>query len=343
MASYTLNLQLTCLSKNIKLEKVLPFDTQPETLADVKQAIEDKLSIPACVQVLSVPGRYVKSDEDKLTDLYVENGGEIAVEYTSQGDCSGIKKVVSYLEKFHSEIEGNITEESVDRDYWRFNDCLSYLSYACLSPWRSARTTANAMYLDQLGAFSLLVRILKCSQDFTTSSGESAYKEIVFPQILSVFWNLAETTERQSLVLKHGGFELMLDALVRESEVNRNTLHPIGCITKYVADFDMHFVDTIIHLNSRFFFSSYCETPSCRMKLANSPTALDRMITFAGKKVGSVFGQQLVTNAFFRLSFSLETHPLLGREGGETLKKLVKLGEQEVQYCAANAETSCVL
>ena len=232
---FKLNVHLTCSSTGSTNQMPLQFSTKPTTLVQVKQEIENQLSIPRCVQVLSVPGRYVKSDEDRLSDLYLDDGGEVEVKYSSTAQCDNIRKVAAILAKLKSIAEQTHLDDKSNLESFiaGVESSFSFLSYSCLYPWRSERSTANAKYLDQLQVISLLVEILKKVLQDETAGILQPYAKTIQSGILTVFWNLAETVEKQEFVVKHDGFQLMLDAFLNDSaKFSGRTRHTVGCITK---------------------------------------------------------------------------------------------------------------
>lgn len=228
-------------------DHTIKFASAPETVKDLKVAIENEFSIPQCLQTLTISDRHIKSDEDKLSDLYVYNCDRVKVSYLHEVDASELKELTSLLRELKKSLTDRPSrvcnrddiDEQVLKLYNRTMRMLDQSSYGLLVPWLSDHTTSNRKYLVQIGAIEVVVSLLKYLQtNFKWS--ERAYESMELEEtMLSFLWNFAETTESQEPVLSCGGFEVFLTSMtsVEIEDFDRLDytevfMKAIGCVSK---------------------------------------------------------------------------------------------------------------
>ena len=248
---FKLHIELIRTSDSSFKEDVLEFPAPPNTVKDLKVTIEDRYSVPQCLQVLAIGDRYIRTDDDSLADLYVVNGDSIKVSYLYEAPVKALKQLTVCVKKMEERLvaqpkqarSGRPFDPEVMSLYFNCYRLLQVVTYRVLSPWLSDRTTAGQKCLVQVGAVDAVLSLLKFLQTnfpWAERAGESQKLE---DTLLGFLWNLAETTDSQAPVLSRGGFQLMVTALMHVDVTQLSTDpdqtgldlfgHATGCVSKY--------------------------------------------------------------------------------------------------------------
>lgn len=225
----TYNVELFCCENNQKQHKTIIFHEDrplPITINDVKSKIEEDFNIPVCVQSLSYED-HPMSDETILQTARIRTGDTFRIDYSSEGDCEEIGKVVRWLKlvkqflleedptvsnsrlssSFEYQLRTGINEELVEN-----------LAFKYLYPWLDARKYANKLFFVSCGG-------LKTMMDIYAAILKHPWKECLLNlqyleySILRVLWNLSETFELRRLILSHDCLKLCVLSLLREKIV----------------------------------------------------------------------------------------------------------------------------
>lgn len=230
-------LHLCRSTDSIPKEKVLRLPAFPETVNELKEAIEAQHNIPQCLQTLTI-GDGDEVDDDNLASLV--SGDTIKVAYLSEAPVKTLKQLTDCIKRVE---ECARSQKQIDKETMsECNKLLHATRDRTLVPWLSDRTTASRMHLVQLGAIDVIVSLLELLQTNIQSWARWDQLPNLEEMLLAWLQNFAETTESQEPVVRRGGFQLMLNALMRvditrlgsdTAEFNMFRI-AIGCVSKYV-------------------------------------------------------------------------------------------------------------
>ena len=237
MMAFELSAILCRSSDDTTKEKVVTFSSPPETVGDLKIAVENQHNVPQCLQTIEIGDRCIKTDDDRLSDHYVTAGDSFKVTYLHESDVNFAKTLTKLATQMKEQLmkEKQIASrkgvQSIPYEpHNTLSSMLSLTSYRLFLPWRYDQTTANRECFVQVGALDAILSLLSSIQENDPLKKRFLQLLMLEKYILAVLWNMAETTESQEPVISRGGFQLMLRAL--KSDVLFETA--AGCISKYV-------------------------------------------------------------------------------------------------------------
>ena len=215
-------------------ENLLRLSTLPETVEELKAAVEDHYSIPRCLQTLSIGDREIKTGDDPA-DL--RSGDVIKVTYLCDVPMKQIKQLTECVQKVKelarstSKLDNDLIEEC--------NEFLFGIRDKILYPWLSDTATASRMCLEQLGGVDAVLSLLELLQTNFPWAERSREGQNLEEMLLAFLQNFAETPKSQEPVVRRGGFKLMLTALMRvdvTSKLSPDTAEffckAVGCVSK---------------------------------------------------------------------------------------------------------------
>ena len=235
-------------SDNATAEKVVTFSSPPETVGDLKIAVESQHNVPQCLQTIEIGDRYIKTDDDRLSDHYVTAGDSFKVTYLHESNVYFAKTLAKYATQMKEQlIKENLKQITSSKGvrsipyepHNTLSSMLSLTSYQLFLPWLSDQTTANRKCFVQVGALDAVLSLLSYIQENDPLKKRFSQLLMLEKNLLAVLWNMAETTESQEPVISRGGIQLMLRAL-KSVDVSDFHLHhdlfenAAGCISKYV-------------------------------------------------------------------------------------------------------------
>ena len=247
-------------------EDILQFSSPPNTVEDLKNAVEAQYDIPRCLQTIEIGDRCIRSDDDRLSDHYVFTGDSIRVTYLYEAHVKHARQFTEHLRRLEQHLaswkaskktQTNDTttaavsleassppsensDDTFTNEISSALDALEFFAYSVLTGWFTSRTKANRKCLTQVGATDAVVSLLRYLQvNFPRSERSQMELNILEETCLTYLWNLAESIESQEPVVSRGGFELMVTALrcvdVTHLEEDMELLaNAAGCISKYV-------------------------------------------------------------------------------------------------------------
>ena len=251
---FELRIELIRSSDNTTKEDVLKFSAPPSTVKDLKVTIQDRYNIPQCLQTLTIGDRYIRSDDDRLSNLYVVSGDSIKVSYLYEAPVQALKLLTECVKQMEERLvaqpEQARSKSSLDHQvmslYYNCYRLLEVITYEVLSPWLSDETTASRKCLVQVGAVDAVLSLLKFLQTNFPWTERVSESQKLEDTLLGFLWNLAETTDSQAPVVSRGGFQLMVAALMHVNITKLNTDpaglalfgQAVGCVSKYEHTLD---------------------------------------------------------------------------------------------------------
>ena len=161
--SCTFRLVLNCTSNNTTEEKLLCFDTHPQTVLDVKKTIETEFNIPVCVQCIKFESTVLGSS-DKITSLRIRSGDSLSVTYNARAQCSEINDAVDWMTTLCGLLRNEVKPVTSDEAYSLIvhgyqTSTMEDLAYNNFSPWTSPVTQVNKLYFLQIGGLDVLLEL----------------------------------------------------------------------------------------------------------------------------------------------------------------------------------------
>lgn len=241
---------LSCTSTGkVSREKVVA----PETVDQLQDLIQERFCVPKCLQRLKLEDSTLLMNSQKLTDVYIRSEDSIIVEYLAAADvelitefCRDLQSVVATFKKlFEANDHLNGYSSISDEDHSTVEDVTSLfhtIAYTCLIPWHELpKIEANRQLLNQDGGIRHTIELLSYLLEAPFSSLTDSLQRLLI-SCLSLMWNFAETLASRCVVIRSGGFQLMLKALLvhvdHSSEVSEQFGmfdlfdHAVGCISK---------------------------------------------------------------------------------------------------------------
>lgn len=218
------HVDLFCTETSLTSNRAISFPDCPKTVLSIKEKVEDKFSIPVCVQSLSYETNPL-SDDATLEQSKIRAGDRFEVKYSSEGDCKGINEIVSWFglvkmyllaedpsiahplsDSFEDVLMLGIEEELVEK-----------LAFDYLFPWLDARKYANKLHFVHCGGLNVVMEVYEAilARHWKTCVLKLKYVEY---GILRILWNLSETMELRRLILRHNnnGLSLCIKSLLRQ-------------------------------------------------------------------------------------------------------------------------------
>ena len=187
---------------NVVKEDVLKFSSPPNTVEDLKNAVETQYDIPRCLQTIEIGDQCIRSDDDRLSDHYVSTGDSIRVTYLYETYLQHVREYMEQLRRLEqhlmsldkklacSNLEWNFDRE-LNQGYHQFMTLSDTIIQRGLSSWFSDMAKANRMCLLQVEAIDVAVLLLRYLQvNFPWGEQLIEMQELVL-SLLLFLWNLA--------------------------------------------------------------------------------------------------------------------------------------------------------
>ena len=243
-----IELELKRSSDGSVTQKTLLFSPIPETVADIKQRIEQELSIPKSCQNLFLPAAGgALRDAENLAGLYLRSGDTVRVDYLDKADVEQIRSAVArslrplrdLLQANSSLKDARKVERNSEALLASCQSALHKLSYKSLLPWSASPTEANRRYMLQEGVLDLVIEIYAVVLPLPWDWRGHPLQNLEI-SCLMFLWNFSETKYARQLVADKGGFDMMLKSLMHQSDkefLEKYVIHDIfdvavGCLSK---------------------------------------------------------------------------------------------------------------
>lgn len=220
--SITFELQLNCHARKSCAVETLQLYNLPSTALEIKQAIQNKFSIPICVQTLSYQD-HILSDEECVPDLYrhMRNGDILTVDYSSEADIQKISEIMKWIQSVNTVM---LTKKSLTTSAGarvvnlavqpgrarRYDEILALKIF----DWLDDKSLVNKIYFYHCGGLNSLLKLYYTVIEIEWSDMDDTYKylEIFCTQVLA---NFAETIEYRRMLHAHAGLKMAVRSLLR--------------------------------------------------------------------------------------------------------------------------------
>ena len=216
----TFKLQLNCSAR--KSSKIQPLRLSPfSPLRDIKKAIEDEFSIPACVQTLTYQ-YHTLSDEGNLLDVcrHIRTGDTLTVDYSCEADVKKIKEILEWVQKvmaamegekdlpYHLQVETNaVIHEGARKNY----DIVLALE---IFDWLDAKAYVNKIYFKECGGLEEVIALYEIILSKKWGSMSQTYRYIE-TFCSHAFANFGETLYFRRVLIEHGGMRMAFQSMLR--------------------------------------------------------------------------------------------------------------------------------
>lgn len=215
--------QITSKLVNIELSSS-PNST---TIGDLKQKIEEQHEIPKHLMKLQLNSA-ILPDTQSLDQLNLRNGDTFIVNYYSKADCRAINNCITILKR--------LLEQLHDWDNMKYHNManfvqaemnLSSLGYRLFLPWLDVRKYANKLYFVSKDGLVLVNKSLSILLDLPQASLTSSLQRIE-GLLLVIMWNITEDAHIRRAVVRAGGLDTCVKALLIKKVVPTEALEYDG-------------------------------------------------------------------------------------------------------------------
>ena len=192
-------------------EDILKFSSPPNTVGDLKIAVETQYDIPRCLQTIEIGDRCIRSDDDRLSDHYVFTGDSIKVIYLYEAYVNHARELKEHLQRLeqHLVLVPRKTFTWFDSELSCVMESLEFFSYEVLSAHvLDDSIYANCKCLAQVGTTDAVVSLLRYIQvNFPRSERSQMKAELNYLEYycLTYFSSLAWSIETQEQVNRNTG------------------------------------------------------------------------------------------------------------------------------------------
>lgn len=199
--------------------KFLSLPALPHTVLELKGAVQQKFSVPACVQTVAYQTE-VLTDDVQLSSRFLRSGDTVDITFFCYGDCSSMEEVNVWMRELiqayeECEVEGDGGEHKVDMIV--YNGLQKGLDSALgydLFEWLVPRTMVNKAYFESSGGLMLLLKLYQhiFSREWSRLRVHQKYLESVCTQ---AFANYGETASLRRKLVKMGLLDLCFRSMLR--------------------------------------------------------------------------------------------------------------------------------
>lgn len=215
---FLLKFLLHCQSTESREEVALTLASPPETVLDIKRALEAECGIPACTQKLKFESAVLRGTET-ITTLHVRSGDRLSVSYKARAECTAIKEAIEWMCTLSKLLEEETLPYTNSQAFGlittAYQTCMmENLAFKRFSPWVSPVVEVNKLYFLQEGGLEALLKLfaLVLQIPWSLSPPEFKYVEHVCMTVVS---NLASSLELRKLIVSQGIILMCLQSLLR--------------------------------------------------------------------------------------------------------------------------------
>ena len=140
--SFILKLLLESQSSDALEEVTLTFSSFPQTVLDIKEALEAECNIPACTQQLCYESTALR-DMDSVSTLHIRSGDSMSVTYKARAECGAIKEAIDWMTSLSEHLYSEKTLPTTSSETYELvvsgyqNYVMEHLAFTRFSPWDS--------------------------------------------------------------------------------------------------------------------------------------------------------------------------------------------------------------
>ena len=233
---------------DIRHENISLHSLSSTSVNEMKHSIQEKFSIPSCVQVVKWDGLELKG-ERRLQDYGIRSEDEITVEYYSEGECVSVQESVQWISKIINEINlkglpmkydivMSIPDLDIDQQELHLK---SLTEFFC--PWETPRTYANKLYFIDIGGIETILNLysLILQSEWTEAPVELKYTEYL---ILRTFIKFCENLSLMRVFMTHGMLNMIFQSLLR-AKIQPGIMFTDGTVDDEWVDVPT--LDVIVH------------------------------------------------------------------------------------------------
>ena len=213
-----LNLSLECSTNSSSSKrslKQISLPTQPRTIRELKNKIEEKYDIPSCLQTLQFGEKaccLVLHDGTPLESIRLRDGDTIKVCYCAQTNCADTANAIRYMQDL---LRTKDVQASSNTALCQTVELLlNRLAFERFSPWLSPPTMASKLHFAANGGLQLVVKLYEEVVNRTwpelTYNGKKLEETL-----LNLLWNFMETHTFRRQMIKAGVLNMCFTSLLR--------------------------------------------------------------------------------------------------------------------------------
>ena len=212
-------LVLKCSSTDTTSTETVQLKSFPRKVLDLKEHIQEVLSIPLCTQVIQHEST-VLNDSDSLKLFRIRSGDTLNVLYEAKAECAEVEKVVMWLQTLLSLFDSHLpspADESPSESEIELKKAVQGGLLQSLHKGLFALSEVkemNMLYFLYTGGVELLLKIysLLVKQEWSTCLRFLKYFEL---SIINALYYLCIKFDLRNILIKQGCTELCIQSLLR--------------------------------------------------------------------------------------------------------------------------------
>ncbi len=229
MSTFEIRLILYSVEQNFTETKELLLPSLPDSFQTIKEAIEDKYSIPACVQTLWVKERLIDNPQSiSPSSVYLKSGDTLKITYPVKGEINRVKALLKWLSQcctILSDILKLTKKEDVNKLFSKHQEFLTddsrmiFVQFT-LFPSSVKSKWVNMMFFNDRGGIELLAELHKRLNSILESKVHKplhSFAESHQSLCCIAFALLSKDSEVRDKVTASGSLEACIQSFLRSS------------------------------------------------------------------------------------------------------------------------------
>ena len=215
----TFSVQLHCTKTDLVEKGEIKLESPPLTqdILDVKKQVEKQFSIPVCVQTVSYTTGHGLSNDIKLSDLKVRNGGTFHVEYLAKANCTDLMSTITWLRQLSSAMaSGSSDAYLIDVAETGIQQGLLENLDTSFNPWAdpTSQTYANKLFFVDNDGINVILKVyeLLLRKNFNEMDVHFRHMEC---SIVESLWSFTQTFPLCRLLIQHNVIPMLTQSLLR--------------------------------------------------------------------------------------------------------------------------------
>ena len=219
--SIIFKLQLNCSARKSSKIQTLRLSPFSPLVRDIKKAVEDEFSIPACVQTLTYQ-LHTLPDEGNLLNIckYIRTGDTLTVDYSCDADVKKINEIVGWMRKVSEAMEKEKllsirlkikTEAAILEGAGNKYDLVLAEE---MFDWMDAKTFVNKVYFKDCGGLADMMGLYEkmLAHEWGEMSQTYRYLETFCCHAIAGF---GETPYFRRMLIQHDVMRLAMQSMLR--------------------------------------------------------------------------------------------------------------------------------
>ena len=214
-------LVLKCTSTSTTSTETLKLKSFPQKVLDIKEHIQEVLSIPLCTQIIHHEST-VLNDSDDLSVHRIRGGDTLYVTYEARAECAEVESALRWLTTLLTAFSTHLpatTDETQSEAEVRLvtairQGFLEALRKGLFLPWDSEVRQMNKVYFLSIGGLEVLLKLYSILLQQEWQKCLPLLKRLAV-SVINALYNLASTFQHRNVLIRHGCIELCMQSLLR--------------------------------------------------------------------------------------------------------------------------------